>query len=109
MPLVRIDARTIRDWNTFHDVFAEALGFPGFYGRNMDAWIDCMSYLDDPDAAMTTVHGAVSDPVVLAIDHVETMPPEIYDELVDCAAFVNWRRLDTGRAAILILAFYRAR
>jgi len=30
-------------------VFAESFGFPGFHCRKMgDAWIDCMTYLDDP-------------------------------------------------------------
>lgn len=47
--IVRIDARRIVDLDSFHDVFAEAFGFFGGYGRNMDAWIDCMSSLDDPD------------------------------------------------------------
>ena len=52
---VRIDTNRIRDWDSFHTVFADAFGFPSFYGRNMDAWIDCMSYLDDPDAMMSTL------------------------------------------------------
>ncbi|MDZ4753789.1 MAG: barstar family protein [Phycisphaerae bacterium] len=30
--------------------FAETFGFPGFYGRNMNAWNDCMTFLDGPDA-----------------------------------------------------------
>jgi len=33
----------ITDWASFHDVFMHTLGFPDFYGRNMDAWIDCMT------------------------------------------------------------------
>ncbi len=37
-PKVRIDTNRIVDWNSFHDVFAEAFGFPDFYGRNMNAW-----------------------------------------------------------------------
>jgi hypothetical protein len=32
MPVVHIPASQISDWETFHDVFAEALGFPVFYG-----------------------------------------------------------------------------
>ncbi|MCA9610738.1 MAG: barstar family protein [Myxococcales bacterium] len=36
-PIVAIPTRRIVDWDTFHDVFAEAFGFPGFYGRNLDA------------------------------------------------------------------------
>jgi len=43
MPFVRVDATHIRDWDNFHDVFADAFGFPDFYGRNMDAWVDCMT------------------------------------------------------------------
>lgn len=50
--IVRIPAARIHDWVTFHDVFAELFGFPDFYGRNMDAWIDFMSH-DVPDAEMT--------------------------------------------------------
>ena len=58
MPLVRIDGSTIKDEDTFHDVFSTAFGSPGFYGQNMSAWIDCMSYLDEPEAEMTSVHGS---------------------------------------------------
>jgi len=28
---------------------------PGFYRRNMNAWNDCMTYLDDPDSGMSSV------------------------------------------------------
>lgn len=107
MPLVRIDARQIRDWDTFHDVFAVAFGFPGFYGRNMNAWIDCMGYLDDPATDMTKVHGSASDPVVLRLDNIDSMPGEIYEALVECAAFVNWRRTESRDPAILVLAYYK--
>jgi hypothetical protein len=107
MPLVKIDARRIRDFESFHDVFAEVLGFPDFYGRNMDAWIDCMGYLDDPGAGMTTIHGTPADPVVLHFDHIAEMPSEVFNALNECAAFVNWRRTDSGDPAILALSYYR--
>lgn len=42
----------IIDWPSFHAVFEEALGFPGYYGWNMDAWIDCMTYVDNADYGM---------------------------------------------------------
>ena len=53
MVLVRIDTTKIRDWASFHDVFTEIFGFPDFYCRNMDAWVDCMTSLDDPAAGMS--------------------------------------------------------
>lgn len=108
MPLVRIDAVRIRDWDTFHDVFEAAFGFPGFYGRNMNAWINCMAHLDEPGAGMTKVHGSASDPVVVRLDNSDSLPSEIREELVTCAAFVNRRRTESGDPAILVLASYLA-
>jgi hypothetical protein len=31
--------------------------------------------------------------------------PELYDAVIECAAFVNWRRIETGDRPILALAF----
>ncbi len=109
MPIVHIDARRIDGWSAFHDVFAAALGFPSFYGRNMNAWIDCMTYLDDPGAGMSTIHGSASDVVVLHLEHVTALREtqrEIYDAIIEGAAFVNWRRIDLGEPAILALSFH---
>jgi hypothetical protein len=83
MPIVRIDAREISDFATFHTVFARTFAFPDFYGRNMDAWIDCMSNLDDSETGMTKVHGTPSDPVVLQIANIDDLPHSVYQALVD--------------------------
>ena len=109
MPLVRLDGAQLRDEDSFHNAFATTFGFPGFYGRNMDAWVDCMTSLDAPDDGMTSIHGSASDPVVLLVDNANAVPEDLLDELVECAAFVNWRRLEVGEPAILMLAFYRDR
>lgn len=106
---VAIDASRISDWDSFHDTFAETFGFPGFYGRNMDAWNDCMTYLDDPDAGMTSTHVTPGDVIVLCVSAVADFRkrcPEIYDALVECSAFVNYRRIETGAPAVLVLSFY---
>jgi Barstar (barnase inhibitor) len=47
VPIVDIPTDRIIDWNSFHDVFSELLGFPEFHGRNMNAWIDCLTDVDD--------------------------------------------------------------
>lgn len=106
MPTVRIDASLLYDWDSFHSVFASTFGFPDFYGRNMNAWIDCMSDLSE-DTGMTSVHGSPTDPVVLYLDNAKVMPKELLDALVEGAGFVNWRRLAMGDPAVLILAFHR--
>ena len=107
MARVQLDGMAIDGWDAFHDQCAAAFGFPEFYGRNMDAWIDCMTASDAPEEGMTTMHGSPSDPVVLQLDHADAVPKEIFDALVECAAFVNWRRLDVAEPAILMLSFHR--
>ena len=54
--LARIDCETIDDWDSFHHEFNRVFGFPDFYGRNMDAWIDYMTSIDAPDDGMTNIH-----------------------------------------------------
>jgi len=107
---VHIDTTRIHDWESFHDVFAEALGFPSFYGRNMDAWVDCMGDLDDPGTGMSTVHAPPGGVVTLHLDGVNVFAsrcPEQYRAVVECSAFVNWRRAEMGHPAVLALAFHR--
>lgn len=98
---LRFDGRQLADWPAFHDAFSRALGFPDFYGRNQDAWIDCMTRLDAPgfnargldpgDILLVQIESAGADPAILTA-------------LLEMSAFVNHRRLQTGEAPILILS-----
>jgi hypothetical protein len=110
MIVVKLDTRRITSWNTFHEVFAEVFGFPDFYGRNMDAWIDCMTCLDDPAAGMSSVHAVPGGVVTLELEHVNEFMircPDQYTAVVECAAFVNWRRIQTGHDPVLALSFFK--
>ncbi len=60
------------------------------------------------ESRTTTVHGSATDPVVLHHDNASAVPAEIFDALVQAAGFVNWRRLEVGEPAMLILAFRRS-
>ena len=94
---VIIDADEIVDWDTFHDVFAREFGFPSFYGRNMNAWIDCLSRLDDPEAGLTVVHVAPGDTLALVVENAAGLKKrcvEQYLALIECAGFVNWRMME---------------
>ena len=110
MKLVKLDTRPIVDWETFHSVFKEVFGFPDFYGRNMNAWIDCMTHLDDPSAGMSRIHVSSGDVLVLGLDDVDAFAsrcPEQYRAIIECTAFVNWRRIERGEPAISALSFYK--
>ena len=108
-PVVEIDTQNISDWDSFHSIFAGAFGFPDFYGRNMDAWIDCMTYLDEPDAGMTTIHVEKDQVLVLQILHAKEFAkrcPELYEALIECAAFVNWRRIEYADEPVMAISFF---
>jgi Barstar (barnase inhibitor) len=104
--IIRLPSDKITDWDTFHAVFQEVFGFPEFYGRNMDAWNDCMTYLDDPDSGMSSATVAKGGLVVIRVENASAFKkrcPVQYDALVECAAFVNYRRVDVGESPILAL------
>lgn len=106
---IQIDGGKITDWDSFHTYFCKTLGFPDFYGRNMNAWNDCMTYLDDPEAGMTSVHVSPGNILVLCISEAANLKkkcPDIYDALIECSAFVNWRKIEKGESAVLALSFY---
>jgi RNAse (barnase) inhibitor barstar len=110
MTVVKINGDLIGDWDSFHDVFADALGFPDFYGRNMSAWVDCMTYVDDADAGMTKVAVPPGSVLTLQIENVNSFAqrcPELYSALIECAAFVNWRRIELGQGSVLTLSFHK--
>ncbi len=106
--LVRVDTTAITDWPTFHDVFTRAFGFPEFYGRNMNAWIDCMTSLDAPEHGLTAVHAPAGGLVVvelIAMREFQTRCPELALAIQECSAFVNWRRIAAGEDPILALSY----
>lgn len=103
--LVRVDCSEPTD---LHGLFAETFGFPDFYGHNWDAWIDCMSHLDEPDTGLSTIHVEKGSIVVIQLDQAEALKhsqPDLLIALCESAAFVNWRRIEAGLGPILCLSF----
>lgn len=104
--VVNIPTGRIVDWESFHDVFDEALGFPGYYGRNMNAWIDCLTYADDTESGMVADPIASGDLLALSIGDAAEFKrrcPEQFDALIECTAFVNYRRREVGDGPVLAL------
>lgn len=96
---VSIDFGSVVDWDGFHSRFGEAFGFPEFYGRNMNAWIDCLSYVDDSNAGMSAVTikpGESLDIIVSGVEAAFVACPEIVRSFFECTAFVNQRFITAG-------------
>jgi RNAse (barnase) inhibitor barstar len=81
--IIYIPTTKITDWNSFHRVFADIFSFPEYYGKNMNAWIDCMGdYVDE----MT------ESTLVLRCDdgkEFQTKNPLQYTSLLECVSFLN--------------------
>ena len=106
METVRLETSRIVDWATFHEVYAATFGFPDFYGRNMDAWIGCMTYLDDGMTRFNLPPGEMLLIEVACFEDFQARLPEVATALTGCTAFVNRRNLDAGdppRLALVLL------
>jgi RNAse (barnase) inhibitor barstar len=104
MVRVRVNAGRITDWDSFHRVFREAMGFPGSYGDDMDAWIDCMS---NP-SILTRIPVESGDVLVVEVARsigFRGRCPEQFAELVEGAACVNLRCIEEGQPPPLALVF----
>jgi hypothetical protein len=90
-------ALDVGEWQTMQDALfslGQALNFPSYYGKNLNALVDCLrdvatfDYGSDPE----------SEGTVIALDH--------YDKFATLLSQVAWTILDiladTGRQALLI-------
>jgi len=108
MTTVSLDTSGIKDRASFHSTFAQLIGFPAFYGANMDAWIDCMSSLTDEEP-MSTLRLSSGEQLiieVIAFEDFSRREPGLVEALLSCTAFVNLRyvgRKESTRIALVLL------
>ncbi|BDP42433.1 barnase inhibitor [Deinococcus aetherius] len=102
---VLLDTAKVHDWASLHKVCAEAFGFPEFYGRNMNAWMDCLTYLHEGDGMSRFTLEAGEHLFVLLPDFeiFAARVPEIAEALLSCTAFVNQRYLEQKEMPCLAL------
>jgi hypothetical protein len=105
MPTVTLPTERITDWDSFHSVCQAAFGFPEFYGRNMNAWIDCLTYIDEGDGMSAFALGS-DDSLFIAVPNAvafRAQAPDILAALLECTAVVNKRSIDAGKRPRLAL------
>jgi RNAse (barnase) inhibitor barstar len=102
---VTLDGALLTDWDAFHAISRQAFGFPEFYGCNLSAWIDCLSYLRDDDG-MSSIRLRDDELLTITLSHSEQVRqrfPELLDELQFCVAMINERYDDYGEKPALQL------
>lgn len=82
---IQIDCKGLTE-KDLHRTFKEKLGFFEGYGMNWDALIDCLSYLREPEAEMTTI--SLEEDEVLLINCCDLSKalfnPEYLIDIVEC-------------------------
>ena len=96
MKHIKINSADIFDWESFHNVFSKTFGFPDYYGRNMNAWIDCM---DEFTTELTLID--LGD-----CRELKEKKPEIINAINECSAFVNFRRIEASEKPVLIISMF---
>ena len=107
MALFDIHTSEINDSRSFHEIFKRVLGFPDFYGANMDAWIDCMSDLYGPKA-MTSHCLSMGEAVEIRLIDSEEFGrrcPVLMKNLIECTRAVNCHYKEQGLSAYVSLVF----
>lgn len=92
------DGARINGWDAFHGQSAAVFGFPDFYGRNLNAWIDCLTYVREGDG-MSRFQLGPEVPLVIEVTNSQVFReslPEIFAAFIDCVAFVNQRQNEAG-------------
>ena len=105
MARFKIDLAEVADWDSFHTTFQQVMKFFEGYGRNMNAWIDCMTDLHG-DRALSG-HQLPDDEavelVLLGAEDFGERCPKIAASLAGCTAFANRRYEAMGSAVRIAL------
>jgi len=101
MPRVVLPTNEIRNEKTFHAVCQRLFGFPDFYGHTMDAWVDCLSCLDDASAEMCSLTLAPGELLLILVPNSAHLKKEIFQALIEGAVAVNTRLASRGKPPLL--------
>src|SRR5690349_1016643 len=105
MATAKLDANAITDWDTFHSVCAAAFGFPDFYGRHMNAFVDCLTYVREGDGMSKFVlaPGEMLSIEISRADAFFERVPEIASALMSAVASINERQIEESKPPVISL------
>src|SRR5262245_51918812 len=94
--LHRFDAAKWSTLEKFHDDMTSGLQFPAYYGRNLDAFNDCLSEIDIPNVGGTAL-------VLVAFDTFAARFPKQAWTILDIIATHSRRALLFGRRLLALV------
>ena len=103
MPRIVLPTSEIRNEKTFHAACQRVFGFPDFYAHTMDAWVDCLSCLDDASAEMSAFTLAPGELLLIVVPGSAELKDDVLNALIDGSIAVNTRFAERGKAPVVAL------
>src|SRR5690349_23134258 len=102
---VALKTGAIYDLPSFHAESQRALGFPAGYAATLEAWIECMATLRDPETRATpsVEPGEMLQLEIADFDELRERAPDVVDAIVVGVSAANRRYLDIGQAPAIAL------
>lgn len=101
---VVIDFSIVNSLNEMHAVLAEVFGFPDFYGKNVNALIDCWSSLRSPEDEMTRITIAQDELVLLEVKGMTHLDQIMMNHFITAVEGVNERfKEELGQLPMILL------
>ncbi|MCG8711046.1 barstar family protein [Brenneria sp. 4F2] len=100
---VKIDFAKIKTLDDFYNELSGLFGFPDFFGRNINALIDCLFSLRYPEDEMTKIHVATSEYLLIELHHFSLTTEEIKETLIVTIENVSLKCKEKGQEPSIVL------
>lgn len=81
MQSIKLDLSSVKSEDEFHDLVKDVFGFPYYYGRNLDAFWDCLSEIAIPTKVevfnLSEVSDAINGVVLIYVDLLRARQEEV--------------------------------
>ena len=100
---IKIDFTRIKTLDDFYTELSSLFGFPDFFGRNVNALIDCLFSLRYPEDKMTKIHVADSEYLLIELHHFSLATDEIKEILIVTIENVSLKCTEKGQEPSIVL------
>ncbi|AYG99818.1 barstar family protein [Pectobacterium parmentieri] len=102
-----LDFSSISNLDELYDELALQFGFPDFFGRNIDAVIDCIFGVRYPDEGMTKINISGSGCLSLNIRNFSSADVKLKDSVIYIVEFVNYKYQFKGLEPAILLCLVK--
>ncbi|MDX5631075.1 MULTISPECIES: barstar family protein [unclassified Brenneria] len=104
---ITLNFSSIKTMDELYDELAFKFGFPDFFGRNIDAVIDCIFGIRYPDEGMTKINISENGYLSLNIKNFSGADEKVKEAIIFIIEFVNYKYQFKGREPAILLCLIK--